>query len=473
MAERTTLENFGRNVVFTPAVFLQPRTEAEVLEILGQHRGRRIRVMGRLHAWSEAASGTDVVLDLRHLNSVRTEERDGRVWATVGAGCTVQRALDELELQAGATLPTQGLITAQSLIGAAATGTHGSGRHSLSHYVDEVRVATYDDAGQPVIRTMTDGPELRAARCSLGCLGVILSVGLWSRPQYRLEEHFQRYATLAEVLAAEEESPLQQFFFVPWLERFEVQHRRETTAPTSGLAWLYRLYVWAFLDVGLHVAILFIARVWRARGIVKFLFRRILAATVIHGWRSIDKSQNLLTMYHQRFRHVEIEMFASLSRLPEAMAFVQELLRLADGQKDALSAATQERLRGAGLLEECLALTGVYTHHYPICVRKVLPDDTLISMASGDEPWYAISFIAYSRPADREGFFQFARTLSRTMTRLFDARPHWGKVCPLEAAEADRLYPGLPTFRALARTCDPPGTFANGWVEELLLTRPH
>ncbi len=39
--------------------------------------------------------------------------------------------------------------------GAAATGTHGSGKHSLSHYIDEVRVADAPDE----VRAEGDGAE--------------------------------------------------------------------------------------------------------------------------------------------------------------------------------------------------------------------------------------------------------------------------------------------------------------------------
>ena len=39
---------------------------------------------------------------------------------------------------------------------------------SMSHFVDEVRVATYDSAtGEPMIRTINEGDELRAARARL------------------------------------------------------------------------------------------------------------------------------------------------------------------------------------------------------------------------------------------------------------------------------------------------------------------
>ena len=92
-----------------------------------------------------------------------------------------------------------------SVAGAIATGTHGSGRHSLSHYLDEVRIAGYDQSGEPVIKTIDAGDELRAARCSLGCLGIVVSVAFRCRPQYRIEEHFREYATLDEVLAQVEE----------------------------------------------------------------------------------------------------------------------------------------------------------------------------------------------------------------------------------------------------------------------------
>ncbi len=152
-SEPQTIVNFGRNVSFQPQVIVSPRSEDELLQAMKQYAGRRIRAMGRLHSWSEAARSDDVLLDLRHLNSVKTEQRDGRVWAVIGAGCQMKRVLSELERQAGATTPSIGLITEQAIAGAISTGTHGSGKNSLSHYIDEVRVATYDAAtGEPANR---------------------------------------------------------------------------------------------------------------------------------------------------------------------------------------------------------------------------------------------------------------------------------------------------------------------------------
>ena len=260
--ELRPVENFGHNICFQPAVYLVPADEDEVLQILATHAGRNIRAIGSLHSWSEAAVSDDVLLDLRRLDSVRTERREDEVWAIVGAGCQIKRVLAELERQANATLPSLGLITEQTIAGAISTGTHGSGKASMSHYVEEIRLATYDQqTGQPVVRTLANGDELRAGRCALGCLGVILSVSFRAPLQSLIEEHFRGYAELNDVLAAEEQYPLQQFYLIPWSWRYLAQHRREPQSRRSRLAGLYRAYWFLTIDLGLHLEILFLVRV--------------------------------------------------------------------------------------------------------------------------------------------------------------------------------------------------------------------
>lgn len=463
------LENFGRNLTFQPQVFAVPRSESEVLALLKQHTGRTIRVVGRLHSWSEAPAGNDVVFDLRHLNEVATEQRDGRVWATIGAGCQIKRVLTELE-KTGVTLPSLGLISEQALAGAISTGTHGSGKNSLSHYAAEVRIATYDpETGEPVILTISGGPELRAARCSLGCVGVILSISLWAVPCYRVEEHIRRHSTLNDVLASESEYPLQQFYFQPWSWEYYGQHRRVASSPRSWLAPLYRLYFFLTFDIGMHVVLLFLLRRLKSRSWLKFFYRWLLSWTVIRGWRVVDGSSAMLIMEHELFVHIEIEVFVKRSRLPGALSFVSELLRHFDGDSGALSSTIRDSLASRGLLDSILPCAGSYTHHYPICVRRILPDDTLLSMASGDgEDWYAISIISLAKPREREGFFLFANYLAQTTAALFEARFHWGKHCPIDANMVETLYPHLAEFRAVCQELDPGGRFRNEWTSRLL-----
>jgi len=455
--------NFGGNTTFRPAVRYAPRTEAELLDILRRHRGQRIRAIGRLHSWSDVTVCEDVLLNLRHFDSVVVHADH----VEVGAGCQIKRIIRELQ-RVGLTLPSLGLIDEQSIAGAAATGTHGSGRHSMSHYVQAVRIACYDrHTGETTIREISSGQELRAARCSLGSLGIVTSLRLPIRTQYQIEEHFRRYERLEQVLEQEAVYDLQQFFLVPWRWDYFAQHRREVDGPRSRLAPLYRLYWGLGMDVGLHVVVWLLAR-WLPKWWTRFFYRRVIARLVLIGWKVIDRSDRQLTMQHELFRHIEIEIFVARSRLAEAMGFVIWLLRHAGGEMVEAPTSVREQLQSIGKWDELASLRGQYLHHYPICIRKVLPDDTLISMSTGDEPRYALSFISYARPRQRDGFFQFAKALAGATAALFDARPHWGKVSPLTPSELARLYPGLCEFAAVRKQIDSTDAFGNEWVRSIL-----
>ena len=462
-------KNFGRNRVLQPSAAYTPADEQEVLDILDRHHGQSIRAVGRLHSWSEAVLGDGVQLDLRRLNGVLLEPDGDQFVATVGAGCQIKRLLKELN-RGGATLHSLGLITVQTIAGAISTGTHGSGRHSMSHYVEEVRLARYDEStGQSFIDELSAGEPLLAARCSLGSLGIILSVKIRCRAQYNVQEHFTESRQLEDVLDAEASYPIQQFYLIPWRWSYFIQHRREDAGKRSRLSKLYRLYWLSVMDYGLHLQILFLERMLRSRRMIQFAFRRIVSAFLIRKWKVTDRSSSMLVMKHEAFRHIEIELFVRRDQLADALRFTQEAIKVAAGKESTLSADNQQKIDEHGMQESLDELQDQYCHHYPICVRRVLPDDTLISMASGgNQDWYALSFISYARPARRAGFSLFANFMAQSMSRLFQARPHWGKICPLEANELTALYPRFDSFRTVCASLDPKGVFQNDWTTALL-----
>ncbi|MGH9877957.1 MAG: FAD-binding oxidoreductase, partial [Nitrososphaerales archaeon] len=141
MPSRVT--NFGKNLDFLVTEQLAPANaqEQQVLDILQQYRDRSIRVRGALHSWSDVAYSHDIMLDLRQWSEIQIDPEQKTV--TVGAGCTLQHLIETLAQQ-GWTLPTMGSITKQTIAGAILTATHGSGKESLSHYVQDIKLATYD-----------------------------------------------------------------------------------------------------------------------------------------------------------------------------------------------------------------------------------------------------------------------------------------------------------------------------------------
>ena len=475
--------NFGGNIQLNPQAMYTPATEQEVLEILDHHHGRRIRCVGRLHSWSRAVESNDVLLDLRRLNLVAPVVDGERLLASVGAGCQIKHLLSELERLKNWTLPSLGLITEQTVAGAVSTGTHGAGRNSLSHYVVSVRLAHYDSAtGKATVSEICSGDALRAARCSLGCLGVILSLKMQCRPCYNVEEAFHEHERLADVIDAEDRYPLQQFFLVPWRWTYMSQYRRETDRPKSRTSWLYHWYRYLTIDVLMLLVVLLVVQVLRINAIIRLMFRRVIPAFVIRDWHVVSPSIQQLVMENELFRHLELELFVQKSNLESAMSFVRQTLCVADGNDNALDLSFRERLVHAGLEKEFHEISGTYCHHFPICVRKVLQDDTLISMASpGDraskeespEAWYAITLTSFAGSSDQDAFEKLGRFLTHSMAALFSARPHWGKLCYLQPAKLRALYPQFEVFQKCCQTFDPDGLFQNDWTSELLgNTRP-
>ena len=239
-------------------------------------------------------------------------------------------------------------------------------------------------------------------------------------------------------------------------------------SPRSHWASLYRLYWYLCFDVGLHLLVLLAVRLVASFRLIRLLYRHIIPYAVIRRWKVVDESSAMLVMEHQLFRHIETELFVRSQDLPEALDHVRRVLVVAGDSSQVAPGVSQH---GGALSDEAIqaaSLRGRYCHHYPICIRRVLKDDTLISMTSGDDQvWYAISLISFAPLAEREGFFQVATFLAQTMFQKFGARPHWGKWCPLTADELVSLYPRFKEFRAVCESRDPVGVFRNGWTTTL------
>ncbi len=462
------VRNFGHNVAFTPGCRYQPGTIDELLQIMRRHPDQRFRAIGSLHAWSESAATTGVMIDVSRLDSIEITDRGT---AVVGSGCQIKRLLTRLARH-GLTLPSVGLIDEQTIAGATATGTHGSGKHSLSHYIRAVTIAHFDSSGNPVITRIDQGQELRAARCSLGLMGIIVAIEVQCRSPYRVLEYARAHDDLPSVLMSEKDTPLQQFYLMPWSWQWFGHHRSESDQPRSRLAGIYRLYNFAVIDLGLHLIIFLLVKLLPSRSLIRSFYRRLLPLTIVRDWQVVDDSHAMLVMQHELFRHIEIEVFVQRPQLTAALDYLIDCLQIFGGESRDIPPATTERLKRIGRLDELRRGQGVYCHHYPICMRRVLSDDTMISMAApsaghdaeNDADWYAISLISYDWPRDRQGFYEFAQFIGGSMAELFQGRCHWGKYHPLDARANERLYPEMRQFREIVARFDPAGHFRNEWL---------
>lgn len=467
-----TLENFGRNVRFNPEHLLAPTDNNEVLIALERFRRHRIRAVGRLHSWSDVSVSHDVALDLRHLQKVTLQvEADGSACADIEGGCTIDGVLSYLGSH-GYTLPTCSIVGKQTIAGAIATATHGAGRASLSHYVTAMSVAAYDPGGHARIYVWEGGEELRAARCGLGCTGIVLSVRMRIEPNYLIEEKTQWFDHLEQVVSQSREYPRQQFYLVPWRWRWYAQLRRplprDGAACPGVSAHLHRAFRRIGVDILMNGAVRLLCGTLHWAGAVRWFYRRVFPVLAQSGMHVIDDASQILRMRHDLYTHVEMELFVPARHLTHAAAFVEWVLRWCGGESPDLPDELVLDDFGANVALEIEPLKGRYVHDYPITFREVLRDDTLISMTSGDESptWYAISLITYQR--DITAFLRMAGFTAAAMASAYRARPHWGKICPLDTETIAELYPALRQFRAHCAAVDPEQVFVNDFVDRAL-----
>lgn len=468
------ITNFGENQRWYARRF-RPSSEADVLKLLADFPEASIRAIGSGHSWSGLSANSDIAIDLSAFDSVTPLQSGGRDLVRVGAGCRLQDLLDRLHAATGRTLPTLGAIKRQTIAGAISTGTHGSGRQSLSHFVVGVRVAVFGANGQPEIREFNGGPELLAARCGLGCVGILLSVDLETVPKYLVAETVRSCGTIEEVIATFSEHPLTNFTLSPYGWLLSVFERRIVErSPRSVFSWLkaraFRLYGLIFIDIVFHLFVVGSRSIGPAA--IKFV-QKYAPLTLIKNVQRIDDSEYILTTNHHFFRHEEMEIFVKQGDLALALRFLRAAVEFFSGVATVLPDEFKPAIQQSGLGEALTAKQGSFVLHYPLFCRKILPEDTLISMgASTEEPLFSISIFTYDPPMQREPYYVFCLFVARTLRQLVEMRLHWGKHFPLRYSEIASLYPRLEEFRSICQRHDPKGLLRNSYTGRVLNLPP-
>jgi FAD binding domain/D-arabinono-1,4-lactone oxidase len=466
------VHNFGKNISYEPRYRYTPRTEEDVLRILAAHHDGRIRVQGAGHSWSRIVEATDVLVNLEYFSDFTVERGTVGHVARVGTGATIEKILAALRKTAF-SLPTLGAITRQTIAGATATATHGTGNASLSSFVRSVKLACYGASGKPIIKTIHGGDDLLAARASLGCLGVILELTIELVPRFWMNECMKAHDSLDSVLAEETDWPQQQFLVFPYGWRWYAYHRRPAPEPNAGalrrLRWV-RAFDIVVVEWGMHAlvkGVLGAARVFGASAVTGFWKQALpplMRSMPVSG--SSETISTLHTRHHHIYRHVEMELFVPKQHLMSAAAFLQEAIPFFAGSNTVGSASLSGELTRAGLLDEYKALRNQYVHHYLLFFRRVLTEETFLAMNEGGER-YSISLFTFEPERRRKPYYAVCGFLARAFARLYSARPHWGKYNPLTAVEIAPLYPKLERFREICVAHDPNGVFQNAYTTAL------
>jgi len=180
--------NWSGRQTDTPQQILRPTAEAELVHAVAQAatEGLPLRAVGASHSHSRIAATNGVLVDMDGWQGLVAADADNKT-ARIKAGTRIFQLGEPLH-QHGLTLHNQGDIDRQSVAGATATGTHGTGPalQNLSNSVVGARVILA--SGDTIDITADDGDLFEVARHSLGALGLITELTFAVRDAYRLHE---------------------------------------------------------------------------------------------------------------------------------------------------------------------------------------------------------------------------------------------------------------------------------------------
>lgn len=422
----TRWQNWSGAVMCRPDQYHEPTTEDELRDIVAHHAGEQtIRVAGSGHSFSPVVPSDDVLLSLASYTGVTAIDRENRR-ATVRAGTRLDELTTELSAH-GLALSNMGDVDQQTVAGALATGTHGTGSDLgiLATQAVEIRFVT--DDGAVVTLSPDDGDAFRAAQVSLGALGVVSEVTLQLDSAYDLRER-TRTAPLDTVLdrleRLRENHRHFEFFWFPHTDTALVKTLDKThKSRTRSLPFAADEYAENLAWGGLCRLSSYLPRASPSLG-------RVGAATLSSGEVVGPSHEVFPTQRMVRFNESEYGVPAA-----EGAAVVREL---------------RNHIRHA----EPTVL-------FPIEFRYVAGDDIPLSPAYGRDSAF-IAVHKYHRKPHRSYF--------DACERIFDAhdgRPHWGKMHSLDPERLQSRYPEWDTFQNIRRSFDPDGTFLNDSLNEL------
>jgi FAD/FMN-containing dehydrogenase len=396
--------NWGGNQRFDAAEIVRPPGEHELIAAAqgALAAGHPLRAAGSGHSFSPVVDSDHTLLDLSRVSGVLAA--DARTLRATALAGTVLGDLGAPFWEAGVALANQGDIDTQTLAGAVATATKGSGRDygSISSMVRGARLVT--GTGDVIDVGEGDVELLRAAQVSIGMLGVMTRVELEVVPRYRL------------------------------VEENRVMPFEQLTEEWDDLLGRYRHFSFWWCPTDRSSAMYGLAPVPAGHALVKLLREPGPGEPDVLGVRDgrTDRS-------HRIYPDVATD------------AYFHEL--------EYMIAA--ERARPAVDAVRSLQLTRFPDEISPLQVRWQKADDGLISPQSGRET-VSIS-VSGAIGTDYEPFL---RAVDATL-EPFDARPHWGKIHFLDAPRVRELYPELDTFLRIRAELDPHGLFLNDHLREL------
>jgi L-gulono-1,4-lactone dehydrogenase len=426
---RRVWRNWARTVEARPARVAVPGDAADVAATLvdAQRDGLRVKPVGAGHSFSPVAETDGVQVRLDNLAGLLGV---GHGLATVAAG-TPLHAFNAGLAQHGLCLANMGDVAVQTVAGAVATGTHGTGRDlaGIAAQVAGLEIALPD--GSLVTCSAERNADLfQAARIGLGALGIVTTLTFRVEPAFLLHAVEER-GSLDQILDRFDEymaGEHAEFHWLPFTDSVQLKRNRRTDGPARPLG---KARAWWEGDVVENAGLALVQRITRA-------MPRSTRAVNSVGAKLISRRE---------YVDVAPSVFASVRRV----RFHEMEYGLPQGV--AVEALREFRQ---------LTVNGPWRIAFPVEVRLAPADDVWLSTAYDRDTVY-VACHAYPR-TEYSSWFDAVEELFVS----YEGRPHWGKLHTRTAEYLGDVYPRMDDFRAVRDRVDPDRVMSNVHLRQVL-----
>lgn len=418
-----------------PQSYSTPLDESEVITLFqtASVKNEKVKVIGGGLSFSGVQLTEGHMISLEKMNEIlKVEYKTDGALVTVQAGMIVREFAEALaSLNPPQAMKNMGATASQSLAGATATSTHGTGMKigSLATQIQALRIV--DASGIVHVASKDVNSELfHAAVVGVGALGIITeltfkTVPLWKMRKTQFPYSLQKlFIDLPTLLSKYERL---QWSFLPYTDNATVIVR-EDVAWTTPVAPKDSDPSDETDDSGC----------WSDS-------QATTPTCVDLSYKTLTDS---LQHYNDRSLYTEMEMFVPVENTLQA---VQEFI----------------------LLMEDPVLKDLHnpSNYISVMIRYVAKDDILLSPMNGRDS-SVLSFIIAGdtkQTGDPTEFSRYAHTLEALCQEKYQGRPHWGKVNYANNTYISKVYSDTyKTFQDMRMTMDPLQMFSNDYLEQRL-----
>ena len=414
--EQVELEsNWAGNLTYHRKELFAPKSRAELMDVVKKIKNGK--ALGSKHSFNTVADTNSSHISLVYLNKVlELDEVNKLVWVESGIRYgTLGKWLDAR----GYAVHNLASLPHISVMGAASTGTHGSGdkNGNLSTAVAAIELIKAD--GTALLLTEKD-PKFYGAVVSLGALGVMYKVALKIQPKFEVTQHVFENLPMAKLKDHFDEifgSGYSVSMFTHWLDKNinQLWIKRRTDQPYSALG--------------------------------KEFLGATAATTNLHPIKvnspiNCTDQMGVPGPWYERLPHFKMDFTPSNGAELQSEFFVPRKMAY----------------------QAIMAIESMHKEIHPILyvteLRSIAADNFWMS------PAYKQDIVAIHftwKPMNEE----VQKILPKIEAKLkpFNGKPHWGKITRISKDDLSKRYVKWNDFKQLRKEMDP----SNKWTNDFLM----